>query len=124
MEATEERRPAHLHIAVLIEPGKVATLPQLVSVTVARRTEPAASAVRVSNPPSSSAAVTKSSSSRGSDAPVRARTYRVREGDTLWDVARRNGVSVNALARANNRSPRAVLRPGVTLRLPGSPSLR
>jgi membrane-bound lytic murein transglycosylase D len=46
----------------------------------------------------------------------------VREGDTLWDVARRTGVSVSALARANNRSPRAVLRPGVTLRLPPTKS--
>jgi LysM repeat protein len=46
----------------------------------------------------------------------------VREGDTLWDVARRTGVTVEALARENHRSARAVLYPGVTLRLPDNKS--
>ena len=129
VEATEERRPAHLHVAVLIEPGKVAALPRLVSGTVARRVEPvvakqAGTPVGVSNPPASATATRSANGASGSDDPIRGRTYRVREGDTLWDVARRTGVTVNALARENHRSPRAVLRPGVTLRLPRSASLR
>ena len=58
-------------------------------------------------------------SASASDGPIRAGTYRVRKGDTLWDVARRSGVSVRALARANRRSQRAVLRPGTILKVPG-----
>jgi membrane-bound lytic murein transglycosylase D len=63
---------------------------------------------RVSNPPAR----------REANAGNRASTYRVREGDTLWEVARRNGVSVNALARANRRSTRGVLKVGTVLRIP------
>ena len=46
------------------------------------------------------------------------RVYLVRQGDTLWDVAQKAGVSVTALAKANHRSSRSVLRPGTTLTLP------
>jgi LysM repeat protein len=112
VEATEERHPVHMHVAVLTVPGRVATLPSLVTGQVAARvaTPPvqpplAAQATPAADPP---------------DTAPRPRTYRVREGDTLWDVARKAGVTVQELARANNRSPRAVLRPGVTLRLPAS----
>ena len=122
VEATEERRPVHLHVAVLTEPGKIAALPPLASDAlagsvarvqrsngdVAVRTAP--TTVRVSNPPVRSAGA--------SDDRILGRTYRVREGDTLWDVAQRSGVTVQALARANRRSQRAVLRPGTILKLP------
>ena len=108
VEATEERRPVHIHVAVLTEPGTVVALPPLVAGTLA---------VGVSSP-----AVGNGAGAGASDA-IRAATYRVREGDTLWDVARRNGVSVRALARANHRSERAVLRAGTTLRLPDRPDL-
>jgi hypothetical protein len=117
IEATEERRPVHFHVAVLIAPGRAATLPPLDAGAVASREPAPSAAVRVSNSPAGSAA------QRGStDATVRGRTYRVREGDTLWDVAQRTGVSMQALARANRRSLRAVLRPGVVLRIPERPS--
>ncbi|HEV7990738.1 MAG TPA: DUF5715 family protein [Gemmatimonadaceae bacterium] len=116
VEATEERHPAHLHVAVLTEPGRVATLPPLSASSVVARAKPPAP-VHLSNVPAATAQVAtkRVTSSNG-------RTYRVRDGDTLWDVAQRTGVSVQALARANNRSARAVLRPGVTLRIPESPS--
>jgi LysM repeat protein len=114
VEATEERHPVHFHVAVLTQPGTVATLPALPAGMVVNRAPVAASrAMRVSNPPSRSSAKTGSA-----DAPNHGRTYRVREGDTLWDVAQRTGVSMQALARANDRSLRAVLRPGVVLRIP------
>jgi hypothetical protein len=118
VEATEERHPAHLHVAVLTEPGRIATLPSLTAAsfasraTLARATPPRAVASAPSPSPSRARAV--------ADDAIRDRTYRVREGDTLWDVARRTGVSVQALARENGRSARAVLRPGVTLRIPES----
>lgn len=47
-----------------------------------------------------------------------AHTYRVRQGDTLWEVAQRNGVSVRTLAAANHIPSRRALRPGLTLQLP------
>ncbi|MFL5618987.1 MAG: DUF5715 family protein [Gemmatimonadaceae bacterium] len=125
IEATEERRPVHLHVAVLTEPGKIAALPPVgsgVLAGVAPRTQRSdgelalrstAPAIRVSNarasrPPSAA------------DKALDAGTYRVREGDTLWDVARRSGVSVSALARANRRSTRGVLKVGTVLRVPES----
>lgn len=122
IEATEERRPVHLHVAVLTEPGKIAALPPVGSGQLANadprtprgdgglgvRSSPA---IRVSNAPSRTAPA-------GGDDAIAAGTYRVREGDTLWDVARRSGVSVSALARANRRSTRGVLKVGTVLRVP------
>jgi hypothetical protein len=37
IEATEERRPVHLHIAVLVRPGQPVVLPQLVGAAVAAK---------------------------------------------------------------------------------------
>lgn len=45
-------------------------------------------------------------------------TYRVRDGDSWWGIARRAGTTPQALARANHRSPRSALRPGMTLAIP------
>jgi LysM repeat protein len=120
VEATEERRPVHLHVAVLTQPGKIAALPPLGTGTIAR----AANRVQRSDGDVAARASVRVApsaprdGSRTGDAPIAAGTYRVREGDTLWDVARRSGVSVRALARANRRSQRAVLRPGTILRVP------
>jgi hypothetical protein len=125
IEATEERRPVHLHVAVLTEPGKIAALPPVGSGVLAGfapRTQrsdgdlslrAATPAIRVSNPP------TRTAPAAGAQ-PIRARTWRVREGDTLWDVARRSGVSVSALAKANRRSARGVLKVGTVLRVPAA----
>lgn len=44
-----------------------------------------------------------------------ARTYTVRNGDTLWEIARRHQLSVAQLARMNGMAPRDPLRPGRTL---------
>jgi LysM repeat protein len=109
VEATEERHPVHVHVAVLTAPGTVAALPPLVS-GLAKHRAPVAT-VRLSG--------RAAGSSVGDVAEaIRGRTYRVRKGDTLWEIAQRSGVSVSALARANRRSQRAVLRPGTVLRLP------
>jgi LysM repeat protein len=125
IEATEERRPVHLHVAVLTEPGKIAALPPVgsgVLAGVAPRAQRSDGdltlgstlpAIRVSNAPSRTAP-------SADDDAIDAGTYRVREGDTLWDVARRSGVSVSALARANRRSTRGVLRVGTVLRVPAT----
>ena len=86
IEATEERRPPHFHVAVFPGPyrryvaGMEGTKPRSESRAAAR--------------------------------------YRVREGDTLWAIARRNGITVARLKSANGlRSDR--VRPGQTLVIPG-----
>jgi hypothetical protein len=121
VEATEERHPVHLHVAVLTVPGTVAALPPLSgagwTTTAAQSAHPAApQTLPVSNPPQRA-----SGAANGDVADsIRSGTYRVREGDTLWEVARRSGVSVTDLARANHRSQRATLRAGTLLRVPRS----
>jgi murein DD-endopeptidase MepM/ murein hydrolase activator NlpD len=57
------------------------------------------------------------------DAP---RSHTVREGDTLWSIARRYDLSVDALAHANNLSDGAILRVGRALTVPaaGTPAVR
>lgn len=112
VEATEEHHPVHLHVAVLRAPGSRFTLPDLTNgVSVARQpTTPVTTVAAASDGRVSLAAATNDWE--------KTRIYVVRDGDTLWDVAQKTGVSVTALARANNRSPRSVLRPGTTLKLP------
>ncbi len=41
--------------------------------------------------------------------------YQVQTGDTLWEIARRYGVSVTSLAKWNGMAPRDTLRPGQNL---------
>ncbi|MDB4949088.1 MAG: LysM domain, partial [Gemmatimonadetes bacterium] len=51
-------------------------------------------------------------------AAARAETYRVRQGDTLWTIARRAGVSVAKLREANDLGSRSRLQPGQRLVIP------
>jgi LysM repeat protein len=46
------------------------------------------------------------------------RTYRVRPGDTLWDIARKHRTRVEALLVENRLPKNAALRPGAVLKLP------
>ena len=114
VEATEEHHPVHLHIAVLRAPGARFTLPDLTNgVVVARQVPPPSTPVvaTANGEVSLSPAASATSDSRD-------RVYLVRQGDTLWEVAQKTGVSVKALADANHRSPKAMLKPGTTLLLP------
>ncbi len=47
--------------------------------------------------------------------------YKIRSGDTIWDIARKNHVSVNSLLSANGLKETSVLRIGRTLLIPGKP---
>jgi LysM repeat protein len=46
-------------------------------------------------------------------------TYTVVRGDSLWTVAKKNGMSVSELAKANNLGTGATLQPGKKLIVPG-----
>jgi hypothetical protein len=121
VEATEEHHPVHLHVAVLQAPGARVRLPDLTNgVRVARQAPPPpAPVVAMANGDVSLARNVGSPP----DTEPRGRTYFVRQGDTLWEVAQKVGVSVKALAEANHRSPKSVLQPGTTLLVP-PPSAR
>ncbi len=54
----------------------------------------------------------------GSD--LERRTYRVRNGDSLWSISRRHGMTVAQLARLNGLSANAMLQPGQRLQVSGS----
>lgn len=51
------------------------------------------------------------------DGRIHFRVVRVRSGQTLWGIARSNGMSVQRLAQINGISPHDILRPGERLRL-------
>lgn len=95
VEAIEESRPPHFHVAVFPTPYR-------------RYVQGGVTATRVASAISKTAVSGPSASdpdSRGSGA----RTYRVRRGDSLWSIARRSQVTVDALKNANAlRSSRIV----------------
>jgi hypothetical protein len=90
IETTEEFSPPHFHVAVYPSPYKR---------YVASRTQ-AADEVRVA---SAEAATLQ--------------TYRVRAGDTLWDIARAHDTTVETLTTANDLED-DVLQPGQELVIP------
>lgn len=56
----------------------------------------------------------------GLGADLERRIHRVREGESLWSISRRYGMSVGALSRMNNISTKSLLRPGQRLQVAGS----
>jgi hypothetical protein len=112
VEATEEHHPVHLHVAVLAAPGSRVVLPNLTQGMVA--------AARIPVAPVAVEATNEASGANGeaSLVPILNRTYVVRQGDTLYDIAMTMGVSVQALADANDRKERQVLKPGTMLKVP------
>ncbi len=53
---------------------------------------------------------------------VRAKTYEVRPGDTIYSIARSHGIDQKSLARANEISDTGHISPGQTLTIPGGRS--
>ncbi len=92
LEATRENHPPHYHVSLYPEPYRRYILAKGGAVTSGR---------------SSGSKVVHASS----------KTYRVGRGDTLWEIAKRNGTSVSRLKQENGiRSSR--LKPGQKLLIP------
>jgi LysM repeat protein len=91
LEATEEFSPPHFHVAVFVTPY---------TKYVADRT-------------SATDAARRMASSEGAES-----VYRVRPGDTLWDIARAHDTTVAALRNANHLDD-STIQPGQTLAIPG-----
>jgi hypothetical protein len=111
IDGTEEHHPPHFHVAVF--PGPY------------RRYAEAHGAARTASAPASPTRPTSQPqrTARTAQAPVpreqpRRSTYRVRQGDSLWSISRRTGVSVARLREANDLAGRARLKPGQTLVIP------
>ncbi|HEX8394618.1 MAG TPA: DUF5715 family protein [Longimicrobium sp.] len=91
LEATEEHRPPHFHVAVYPGPYRRYIGRDDAGVSADRRTASAETPRRPAAP------------------RARSSTYRVREGDSLWDIARRHNLTVERLRTANDmRSTRIV----------------
>ncbi len=80
IEATEERRPPHFHVAVFPAPY--------------RR--------YVSNGAGEGKATASRGAASSSSARASRTTYRVRSGDSLWEIARRHDTTVDRLREAND----------------------
>ncbi len=69
---------------------------------------------------SSSSKSSRSSKTSQSAAAVSSRNYVVKSGDTLWSVAKKSGMSTDALRKLNHLGNNDSLKPGQKLTLPGS----
>jgi len=63
------------------------------------------------------------STSAQAETPRAAGRHTVRDGDTLWAIAKRHGVSVSALAKANDLGSTTTIRPGQRLTIPGTAAM-
>ncbi|HEX2211772.1 MAG TPA: DUF5715 family protein [Longimicrobium sp.] len=99
IEATEEHRPPHFHVAIFPTQYRRYVSNQGGSGDAGR---------------SSTRAASRGAASSGSGSRA---TYRVRKGDSLWEIARRNDTTVDRLRAANDiRTNRIV--PGQILIIP------
>lgn len=97
LEATRERFPAHYHVAVF--PKQYAAY---VDVVESKPAEPASRTARATAEPASRTAMA---------------AYKVREGDSLWTIARSHGTTVQDL-RAANKLANSRIFAGQVLELP------
>ncbi|HET6764616.1 MAG TPA: LysM peptidoglycan-binding domain-containing protein, partial [Longimicrobiaceae bacterium] len=108
IDGTEEHHPPHFHVAVF---------PAAYRRYAASRGAPKSEGPRRAVAASTPARRTPAPAARTTSASAR-RTYQVRNGDSLWTIARRQGVSVAALREANGLGPRKALQPGQRLVIP------
>lgn len=107
LEATRESRPPHYHIALYPEPytryvdGLRTGAVQTAETRVAAATDAAEAA----------------SAEDDVAAAAGSRSYRVRSGDALWDIARAHGTTIAAIQHSNSL-PGSRIHPGQILTIP------
>ncbi len=138
IDATRERYPPHYHVAIFPQPyeGYVAALtrrsgaqlavaapkpePAPAKATVALTSATDTESEEATEPAVSTlASAAADAAVAGPDGP--AGTYEVRRGDTLWGIARRFGITVDALKEANKLGNARILA-GQTLRVAAAPA--
>jgi LysM repeat protein len=108
-------------------PAESAPMGQVSALDNATLTEPTHPA-DASNPALNDAAAASTSTvssavvtNEAPPAPVPSQTtYTVEKGDSLWSIARKNGVSVSALLETNGLNRSSVLKPGQSLKIPAA----
>jgi LysM repeat protein len=121
LEATEERRPVHFHVAVL-QRGSFAPATTVAAATATQSpTTPAEPAVIAATADSADGTVVlpekpeRPATKPADRAPTKASTYVVRKGDNLSVIAKRFGLTVTRL-KAINGLKSSSLRPGQKLK--------
>jgi membrane-bound lytic murein transglycosylase D len=99
-----------------IHPGQVLVLPDRGETVVVAAREKPSRPTRVAATTAAAPAPTPATP----EAPPSGGVYAVAAGDTLYAIARRFGTSEAELARTNGLRDRNHIRPGMTLRVPGS----
>jgi LysM repeat protein len=130
LDATRERRPAHYHVAVYPEAytRHVASLTASAKATAAAREAKETKVAEAQRPPALKIAVVDPGPLHASLLPIPAasaqkvipESYIVRAGDSLWDIARRFGTTVDALKHANQLAKPRRLQPGQKLVIPSA----
>ena len=82
-----------------------------------QRTSSPSSSTTAKKPTTTRRTSTSASKSKSSSSRATTRRYKVRSGDNLWTIARRHGVSVAAIKRANSRVASRI-KPGQVLAIP------
>jgi hypothetical protein len=98
LDAVEERNPAHFHVAIF---------PSQYNRYVQGRSGGSATTRLVST----------SAPAAASSGSATSQSYRVRSGDSLWTIARKNNTTVNSLKEANDLRTSTILA-GQVLRIP------
>jgi LysM repeat protein len=110
LDATKERRPAHYHVAIF---------PTSYLAYVEKLTGDTKVAERANNTQGIKlATAAKPNYASVVPRPSEQSEYKVRRGDSLWTIARKHGVTVSELKRANNLST-STIHVGQTLIIPG-----
>ncbi len=106
--SVRELNPSFRHGRIAEDAPRLVLVPLAASVTTQAATAPAPDApTKVDDPAASEATAAEP-----------ARTHRVDRGDTLWAIARRYGISIDALRQLNGLGVRQALRVGQRLLLP------
>jgi hypothetical protein len=114
IEATEERRPAHFHVAVLRQEP---VPPTVIATAVAESTQKTQTRVAVSTGEVAKPALASEPAKPTSPTAEASTSYRVRAGDNLWTIARKHGTTTKRLEEINSLESTR-LRVGQRLKLP------